>query len=213
MKKVLISCSTHDALSYQERLSELSVDSIVSGEILDSQDYDGLLLPGGGDIAPFFYHRKNKGSNHICITEDVIQLLLFHRFMEQKKPILGICKGMQLINVALGGTLIQELSNTNLHYSNQADIYHNTILLPGSVLHSLYHKNIRVNSSHHQAVDNPGKNLIAVQHSYDGTIEGLEHNTLPILGVQWHPERLHKMTSPKEYSLGLPVFEWFVSKL
>ena len=55
MKKVLISCSTHDALSYQERLSELSVDSIVSGEILDSQDYDGLLLPGGGDIAPFFY--------------------------------------------------------------------------------------------------------------------------------------------------------------
>lgn len=213
MKKVLISCATHEALSYQARLKELSVDSDVSCEILDSQDYDGLLLPGGGDIAPLFYHKKNISSNQICITEDVIQLLLFHRFMDQKKPILGICKGMQLINVALGGTLIQELPNTLLHYSPNEDVYHNTILLPGSILHTLYHKNIMVNSAHHQAVDALGKNLIAVQHSYDGTIEGLEHNTLPILGVQWHPERLSQMTGPKESSLGRPVFEWFVSVL
>ena len=76
MKKVLISCSTHDAISYQSRLKDLSVTSIVSGEILAPQDYDGLLLPGGGDIAPFFYHKKNCSCNNICYTEDVIQLLL-----------------------------------------------------------------------------------------------------------------------------------------
>lgn len=213
MKKVLISCSTHEALSYKASLRDLSIDSIVSGEILDSKEYDGLLLPGGGDIAPFFYHKKNKGSNNICYTEDVIQLLLFHRFMEQKKPILGICKGMQLINVALGGTLIQSLPNELLHSSKEEDVYHNTILLPGSILYSLYHENIMVNSAHHQGVDTLGKNLIAVQHSYDGTIEGVEHNTLPILGVQWHPERLYLKTGPKEYSLGRPVFEWFASML
>lgn len=212
MKKVLISCSTHNAHSYRKRLRELSVESDVSGELLDVRNYDGLLLPGGGDIAPLFYHQKNKGSNGICYTEDIIQLLLFHRFMEQKKPILGICKGMQLINVALEGTLIQELPTASLHTSPSKDIYHNTILLPGSILHSRYGENALVNSAHHQGIDVLGKNLIAVQHSYDGTIEGIEHNTLPILGVQWHPERLTK-TGPNESSLGRPVFEWFISVL
>lgn len=213
MKKVLISCSTHEAQSYQESLTEFSVTSTVSGELKEPHDYDGLLLPGGGDISPFFYRNKNKGSHNICITEDVIQLLLFHRFMEQKKPILGICKGMQLINIALGGTLIQELPNGHIHQTMNRDTLHNTILLPGSILHSLYHKNITVNSAHHQGIDILGKSLIAVQYAYDGTVEGIEHNTLPILGVQWHPERLYQMTGPKEYSLGRPVFEWFTSML
>lgn len=213
MKNVLISCATHDALNYKIRLQELAINPVVSDKITNGQNFDGLLLPGGGDISPFFYHCKNQGSHNICITEDIIQLLLFHQFLECGKPILGICKGMQLINVALGGTLNQSLKTESLHLLPDKDNYHKTTLLPGSILYSLYHKNILVNSAHHQAIDTLGNNLIATQHAFDGTIEGIEHNTLPVLGVQWHPERLYPDTLPKGCALGLPVLQWFASKL
>lgn len=213
MKKILISCTTHDAACYQAALKGLNVEPVLSDKIENEQDYDGLLLPGGGDIAPIFYHCRNTGSKDICITEDIIQLLLFHRFFESKKPILGICKGMQLINVALGGSLLQTLPAENMHMWNMGDNYHKTFLLSGSLLHKLYGKELFVNSAHHQAVHTLGNNLIASQYAYDGTIEAIEHNHLPILGLQWHPERLCDNNAPKGFAGGRPIFEWFVSKL
>lgn len=213
MKKILISCATHDAHCYQTVLKSLNVEPVLSDKIEDEQEYDGLLLPGGGDISPIFYHCRNLGCKDICITEDIIQLLLFHRFYEKKKPILGICKGMQLINVALHGTLLQKLPTEQMHIWNESDNYHNTMILPGSLLYKMYGKELLVNSAHHQAVQKLGHNLIAIQYSFDGTIEGLEHNSLPILGVQWHPERLCSGERPYECAFGMPIFEWFASKL
>ena len=213
MKKILISCSTHDAGNYIRILQNLNIQPVLNDEIVKVQDFDGLLLPGGGDIAPLFYHQKNYGSRNICITEDIIQLLMFHRFYEQKKPILGICKGMQLMNVALGGNLYQSLQAEDLHAWHNQDRYHKTTLLPGSILHSLYGKNIVINSAHHQAIQTLGENLIATQYAFDGTIEGIEHNSLPILGVQWHPERLCSSDHSNNCACGIPLFKWFASKL
>jgi putative glutamine amidotransferase len=225
MKKVLISCSTHDAMLYIKALQKFHIEAVLSGAPEESSDYDGLLLPGGGDISPVFYHRKNRGSNHISISEDIIQLLMFHRFMEQKKPILGICKGMQVINVALGGTLIQALPTVNSHAWHNGDRYHPTTIIPGSILSSLYGTYMITGSAHHQAISTPGKGLKAVQHAHDGVIEGIEHNILPILGVQWHPERLCNLADtsatdatdnkplPANAGNGLCIFEWFSSVL
>ena len=213
MKKVLISCATHDAKAYINALEKYDIRAIVSDKMENEQDYHGLLLPGGGDIAPIFYHSKNRGSQNICVAEDIIQLLLFHRFYEQKKPILGICKGMQLINVALGGTLYQTLQNETLHMLKDYDNYHKTTILPGSILYSLYGKNITTNSAHHQAIATLGKCLTATQYAFDGTIEGIEHHCLPILGLQWHPERMYLTPSEKDYASGTHVFEWFLAKL
>lgn len=225
MKKVLISCFTHDAALYIKVLEKLHIQAVLSASPEDASDYDGLLLPGGGDISPVFYHRKNRGSNNICISEDIVQLLMFHRFMEQKKPILGICKGMQVINVALGGTLIQALPTVNSHAWHNGDRYHTTTLVPGSLLFSLYGNYMITGSAHHQAISTPGKGLHVVQYAHDGVIEGIEHETLPILGVQWHPERQCSILSssvtgaevnkplPTNAGNGLCIFEWFSSVL
>ncbi len=190
MKTVLISCLTHDACQYCRALKCIGINPVVSNQIEDENLFDGLLLPGGGDISPIFYHKKNHGSQNICITEDIIQILLFHRFLEQKKPILGICKGMQLINVALGGNLIQDLPTKKLHAYDGSDRYHITKALPGSQLHSLYGNDCITNSAHHQAVNKLGDHLCITQYAHDGVAEAIEHDTLPILGVQWHPERM-----------------------
>lgn len=190
MKKVLIPCQTHDAVFYSTALQHAGITPIVSDRIENENDYDGLLLPGGGDIAPIFYHKKNRGSQNICISEDIIQLLLFQRFLEQKKPILGICKGMQLINVALGGSLVQDLPTGRFHAYHNGDRYHTTKALSGSHLHSVYGKDCITNSAHHQAINKLGTGLCIAQYAFDGVIEGIEHTSLPIIGVQWHPERM-----------------------
>lgn len=225
MKKVLISCSTHDALLYRKVLQQMDIHALLSGAPEDVSDFDGLLLPGGGDIAPVFYHRKNRGSTNICISEDIVQLLMFHRFMEQKKPVLGICKGMQVINVALGGSLIQALPTANSHAWHNGDRYHPTTIVKGSIVSSLYGTYMITGSAHHQAICTPGTGLKAVQHAHDGVIEAIEHESLPIMGLQWHPERLCNLQDssasdsscnkplPANAGNGLCIFEWFASVL
>lgn len=213
MKKVLISCQTHDALNYIKACIQTGIQPVLSEQIEDEQDFDGLLLPGGGDIAPIFYHRKNRGSRDIHITEDIIQLLLFHRFYEQGKPILGICKGMQLINVALGGSLIQELPTGGLHNYDNGDHYHNTKTLPESRLHSLYGNDCITNSAHHQAINKPASQLSVTQYASDGTIEAIEHLTKPVIGVQWHPERMLSKNQPYGCADGSRLFQYFADLL
>lgn len=213
MKKVLISCSTHDASQYIHALKKLNIQPILSSEMENEQEYDGLLLPGGGDISPVFYHRRNRGSQNICISEDIIQLLLFHRFFEQQKPILGICKGMQLINVALGGSLIQVLPTQDMHAWQNGDQYHKTTASTGSILYSLYGSRFTTNSAHHQAVRTLGSGLSATQYASDGTIEGIEYDSRPVLGVQWHPERLCSYQNPPGCVSGMPLLEWFHAQL
>ena len=230
MKKILIAGREKDTKNYVEIIKYLGAEPVVSLHPESVYSFDGLVLPGGGDICPVFYHRKNRGSTNICICEDVIQLLMFHRFMEQKKPILGICKGMQIINVALGGALIQALPTAGSHTWHNGDRYHPTTIAADSLLYSLYGNYLITGSAHHQAVCTLGNGLKAVQHAHDGVIEGVEHVTLPILGIQWHPERLCNLDTvpstkpalhpfackkpfPTNVGNGLPVFEWFASQL
>lgn len=213
MKKVLISCATHNAALYIDALQKENILPILSDDIEDANDYDGLLLPGGGDICPLFYHRKNHGSKNISVTEDIIQLLVFHRFYELQKPILGICKGMQLINVALGGTLLQMLPTKSTHILQECDCRHTTTIQKGSLLSSLYGTTTITNSAHHQAVCTLGNHLLSTQYAFDGVIEGIEHKSLPILGVQWHPERLFDSPLTNGIADGSLVFQWLSSAL
>ena len=211
MKTVLISSLTHDASNYIHALLQAGVQPILSEQIEDSNKFDGLILPGGGDISPIFYHQKNRSSQDIHISEDIIQLLLFHRFFEQKKPILGICKGMQLINVALGGSLIQDLPTKQIHAYHQTDRYHNVKTLPTSRLFSLYGANCITNSAHHQAVNKLGCQLSITQFAPDGTTEAIEHLTHPVIGIQWHPERMLSGTHSPGFANGSKLFDYFCS--
>lgn len=104
---------------------------------------------------------------------------------------IGICKGMQVINVAFGGTIIQDMPEDCLHSSPSGDVFHDTIMVDDSHLFKYFPVKMRVNSAHHQRIDRLGQHLKIIQVCPDdGCPEALEHDELPILGLQWHPERL-----------------------
>ena len=178
-------------------------------------DFDGLILPGGGDISPFFYHMENKGSRNIDSLLDSVQFSLFRAFTAAGKPVLGICKGIQLINVAFGGTLIQDLSGESLsiHAWDEGDKIHITKAAHGTFPAQLYSNFPRVNSAHHQAVAAVGDGLRVAQYGPDFVIEALYHERLPILGVQWHPERMCFSFAREEIEDGSKLLKYFLSLL
>ncbi len=190
MKKILIAGYEKDCVNYINALKNLGTDPVASPDTDKIKAYDGLLLPGGGDIHPSFFRQENKGSQSIDRELDKKQFRLLKQFTEAQKPVLGICKGMQVINVFFGGDIVQDLPNADSHKSKDGFLIHMTKALPEFFLYKLYGKEFMTNSSHHQGCGSLGKNLTAVSYSFDGVMEGLCHNILPVIGVQWHPERM-----------------------
>jgi len=169
------------------------------GEIMDMVEaIDGLLLSGGVDVAPEFYQESVLDKRSVGeIPRSRFEIELLKNTHESKKPVMGICRGIQLINVAFGGTLYQDLflqrqlGNHELK-EGQPPPFHQVHLEPNSRLHKIIGKStILVNSSHHQAVKDLATGFSITATSEDGIIEGIEFNDSAfIIGVQWHPERL-----------------------
>ncbi|MGI5963515.1 MAG: gamma-glutamyl-gamma-aminobutyrate hydrolase family protein [Lawsonibacter sp.] len=173
----------------------------------------GLVLCGGGDLDPAWFGQASCGSHPPDLVRDRAEFALFQAFFQAGKPILGICRGMQVINVALGGTLIQDLSPQVLpfHSGSQKDCIHPIRCKEDSLLHRLYGSVCLVNSSHHQAVDRLGIGLEATAWSEAGFPEGLEHSSLPVLGVQFHPERLSFARRRPDAVDGASIFFHFLA--
>ncbi len=178
-----------DTLNYEKALDAMGVHYLTTMDPGKLSDMDALLLPGGGDITPAFFGQKNHGSRNIDIELDIIQLQALDIFYKARKPVLGICKGMQVINVYFGGTITQHIKESPEHAWENGDKLHATSVREDSFLGKLYGKRMITNSAHHQAIDKTGRELRIVQTADDGIIEGIAHDKLPILGVQWHPER------------------------
>lgn len=162
-----------------------------STDLARAMDCDALLLPGGGDLEPWRYGQPNTASRGLEPDRDAAEFALLDRFTAAGKPILGICRGLQTINVFFGGALKQDISGHS--GVNGVDRLHEVWTEP-SFLRDLYGARSVVNSAHHQAVDRPGEGLRVVQRTPDGTAEALCHKTLPVWAVQWHPERLSDVT-------------------
>ena len=165
---------------------------------------DALLLPGGGDLHPRLYGQPIDGADEINEQRDQYEIALFRYFFEQRKPIFGICRGLQLINVALGGTLYQHIENHR--QSGGGDMIH-FVKSTDPDLVELYGNHFPVNSFHHQAVDRLGNGLFVCAKAEDGTIEAVKHDSLPVFAVQWHPERLRGVSD------GLLLFSRFIDSL
>jgi putative glutamine amidotransferase len=153
----------------------------------DFGDYDALLLPGGGDIDParFSSEPLANGSETFDFPRDEQEFRLFDLFYADKKPIIGICRGMQVINVALGGTIWQDLpSQRGLSHAapDGAEPMTHTVFFTDG-------KTMEVNSYHHQAVRGTGRGLTVTARSADGMAEALEDEPRNIRAVQWHPEK------------------------
>jgi len=167
-----------------------------------AQELDGLVLQGGTDISPQLYGEAPLRPEWAGDPErDRYELELLNRFLDAKKPVLGICRGQQLINVALGGTLYQDTATqkpgAHAHHDPAVydDKYHHIEVLPGTRLAALYPglKWAKVNSLHHQAVKGLGAGLrIEARSLEDDVIEAVRHEGPQyVAGVQWHPEFLH----------------------
>ena len=161
---------------------------------------DGLLLTGGGDIDPTLFNEEPHALlGEVTPSRDSLEIELAKEMLQVNKPILGICRGLQILNVALGGAIIQDIQSQNTnpilqhsqkaprsHQSHFVQVEKDTIL--GSIAET---PKIKVNSFHHQAVKNVPKPLIISGIASDGIIEAVESTAHHfVLGVQWHPEAL-----------------------
>ena len=170
---------------------------------------DGLILTGGGDIAPYVYGEEPRvGLGEVSPLRDQVEIDLLKAMLDLHKPVLGICRGIQVINAALGGTLYQDLVRqwgTDVQHSQKAPpdhTAHTVVLKEGARLTEIMGvTETRVNTRHHQAVKKTAPGFTAVAHSADGVIEAIETQEYPfVIGVQWHPENLWRH-DPKQFSL------------
>ena len=174
----------------------------------EGADYDGLLLPGGGDIHPSRYGAAVENCQGVDQERDALELETFRQALEAGKPVFGICRGVQLLNVALGGTLHQHVEGHSK--VDGVDGLHAT--RAEGFVEKIYGRRFMVNSAHHQALDRLGRGLRAVQWAEDGVVEAVEHRSLPIWGVQWHPERLEEGWRCRDTVDGLRILRFFVSQ-
>jgi putative glutamine amidotransferase len=159
---------------------------------------DGLLLTGGNDVPPQRY-RQERRAETVCVhpDKDISDSILTQTALQMKKPILAICYGTQLVNVSLGGSLFQDIPSeyktSIVHRELQdAQYTHSVRIEKDSFLYEIVGvREIKTNSSHHQAVHTLGRDLKDTAHTEDGIIEAIECRDYPFLvGVQWHPERM-----------------------
>ena len=199
--------------NYFDALAALGAVGVDVGKDVDAAEFDGLLLPGGGDIEPSRYGAENTGSVGIDLDMDAAQFAALDAFVRAGKPILGICRGLQLVNVGFGGTMIQDLPQRAAHAKEgtDPDKVHRVVAEPDSVFARLYDERFSVNSSHHQGVDRPGDGLRVTLMSEDGVVEGLEHRSLPIVCVQFHPERMAFKNARTDTVDGRAVFDRFLA--
>ena len=176
-------------------------------------NFDGLLLCGGNDISPSFYGQEILGAHDFDAMRDTLEIELTRKFIDTGKPILGICRGMQILNVAFGGTLIQDLPQEQrpFHGGAKPDRVHPIRAAEGSLLHRLYGDIFSVNSYHHQAVDTLAPGFQAIAWSEGGVVEAMVHHSLPILAFQFHPERMAYGNFRPDAVDAAPLLEHFIS--
>ena len=170
---------------------------------------DGLLVPGGGDVHPRFYGAPVIECRDVNEERDRLELALIRRYAEAGKPILGICRGHQVVNVAFGGTLIQHIEGHSA--TPLGDVLHPVRTAEHSFLAEIYGSFFTVNSAHHQAVDRLGDGLEAVQWCGQ-VVEAFAHRSAPIWGVQWHPERLAEGGRWTDTVSGQKVIQFFAEQ-
>ncbi len=202
-----------DAIAHAGGLPVLLPPSAEPATILDR--IDGLVLSGGEDVDPSRYGRAPEAGKRYSADRDEFELELARRARAKGMPTLAICRGLQVTNIAFGGSLVIDLPGTEVHARvvdgvQQLDRRHAVRFLPDSRLAQAYGTTDRiVNTIHHQAVDRLGEGLIASAFASDGVVEAIESigDDWELLAVQWHPE---KMSLPSEKTEETGLFTRFI---
>ncbi len=186
----------------------------VENAVKEALECDGLLLPGGADVNPKMYNEEPiEQCGKPNELRDNAEVPMFNEFLKTGKPILGICRGFQLINVICGGSLYQDIKAEqqckHMDFFSRKKYIHTVKLEENSILYEVFNSTeIKVNSMHHQAVKTVGDRLTSTAISPDGYVEAFEmpnHNFC--VAVQWHPEHMAKNNKAQQ-----KLFDMFVNK-
>lgn len=212
MKTIFLYGDGEKLANYTAALEAAGAAWRCSTDLAEAAGCTGLLLPGGMDIDPVRYGQENDGSEGIDPVRDQAELELIARFAQSGKPILGICRGIQVINVAFGGTLIQDLPNAveHQHSETTGDQVHQVTAPAGSFLHELYGERFSVNSSHHQAIDRLAPGFAVAARCTDGTVEAIAWPEKAIYATQFHPERMTGAHLRRDTVDGGEIFRFFL---
>ncbi|MGN0819995.1 MAG: gamma-glutamyl-gamma-aminobutyrate hydrolase family protein [Christensenellaceae bacterium] len=195
---MLLSIRPKNASNYVKMLEYFNVKPVFS----PSENCDGLILCGGGDITPCLYKDYSRQTGNYDKQRDYYEMFLIKKFLSQNKPIFGICKGLQMLNLFFGGELIDDIKRKDIHYSyTKNDNSHPVFIAHKSRLHNSLKSLGTVNSYHHQAIKTVNNRLIATLYSYDLCVEALEGRREKIFATQFHPERMTKKFDFKGYDL------------
>lgn len=181
------------------------------------QRLDGLIVTGGQDVHP----ARWGGKAHVDPTadprldynahdreRDCYEANLIDAALASRRAVLAVCRGIQLLNVVRGGTLVEDVHGSSVRHNSPArapytgDTDHRVAFAPGSLARTVYGPSRITNSWHHQCLNRLGDGLLATGHAADGVVEVVELSGCPVVGVQWHPEWMPGVD---------PIFEWLVS--
>ncbi len=188
------------------------IDITTKQELDQINNYEGVILKGGSDISPKLYKEKNQYSNGINGKRDFIEGLLIRKALRDNKPIMGICRGHQMITAFFGGTLFQDITKQKKKFDNIRPIAHRAThhqIIANNLLKK-YIPHTFVNSYHHQAVKKVPDGFKVLAYAHDSVIESIYKPG--ILGVQFHPEALATDYYQSSFDW-IQLFEWFVSGL
>lgn len=214
MKKVFIRGNADEYPNYVNALTACGVQPVLSMDLSVADTCDALLVPGGADVNPALYGQENTASVGIDDDRDRDEIALIRRFFSQHKPIFGICRGHQIINVAFGGDMIQHVpfAERHVHLGEKGDNVH-TVRALHPFMREMYGDCFPVNSSHHQAADRLGEGLIPTCVNEEGINEGFIHENGRVIGVQFHPERIGFANRRPDTVDGEKLFRAFLSLL
>lgn len=190
MIKIFILGSPQIHRNYIRSSLRIADETVCSYDLKDMKECSALILPGGGDIFPYFYGKKTESQKNINFIRDSLEFEALSYFVANARPVLGICKGMQTANVFFGGTLSDCKFAGRHNGSGGKDSSHLVYCLKSGFLNKLYGKKLIVNSYHRERVALIGKDLKISALSGDMTVEAMEHAALPVILTQFHPERM-----------------------
>ncbi len=195
---------------------------IIPYDINSIDDYlsiiDGVYFAGGGDINPLLLNEDpHKNIGPICPERDAFEIEFCKKAIQKKIPIIGICRGAQIINIAAGGSIFQDLNtqvenhicHKQLSPTPLSSYFHKVLLVPETIIHGIYQSHsIYTNSYHHQSIKEPAPDFIISARTSDGITEAIEFTgDTFILGIQWHPEVLNSV-----HKEALLIYDKFVDE-
>ena len=214
--KILLSCGPKGAENYKAAVRATGGIPVSQYCPSSGSGYDALILCGGEDVAPGRYGAENLASQPPDLPRDWAEFALAESFLAAGRPVLGICRGLQLLNVVLGGTLVQDLGPLVPFHTrkekSETDPVHPIQSVHGSLLYTWYGPLFSVNSSHHQALDRLGRGVVVTARSEGGVAEAFELPGYPVLGVQFHPERMTCAQARPDTVDGIAVFRWLLDQ-